>query len=274
MWERNGMIGLAVLLAAAGLGAAPPPEADPEAGGVTGGQYDNPYFGLRYTLPDGWTPSLAGPKPSRNGDYVLMPLAAPAGQKALLQFGAQDLFFAKSPPSGALAAARALQASVSAIDGTQIDAEAKEITLSGRSAARIDYSGAGLYHAYVVTVLRCHLVGVTATATDRSELERLADSLDKLVLPAADEPACVKDYASPETVVQQSQPALSGAKFTKIPVRIVIGPDGAVRHVHVINAAPEQRAAIEAALKTWQFKPYRKDGAAAALETGLSFEVK
>jgi len=67
---------------------------------------------------------------------------------------------------------------------------------------------------------------------------------------------------------------LTGTKFTKIPVRIVVGPNGAVRHIHVINALPDQRTAIEAALAQWHFTPDRSDGEARPVETGLAFEVK
>ena len=44
---------------------------DPESGSVAGGTYTNPYFGLSYRLPVGWTEGLKGPPPSNSGYYVL-----------------------------------------------------------------------------------------------------------------------------------------------------------------------------------------------------------
>jgi hypothetical protein len=54
-----------------------------------------------------------------------------------------------------------------------------------------------------------------------------------------------------------------------IPVRIIVGADGAVKHVHVIRATDDQRAGIEQALLQWKLKPYEVDGRATEVETGL-----
>jgi hypothetical protein len=264
---------LAGLLALLSVGAAAA-EADPEAGTVAAGRFDNAYFGLSYKLPEGWKEDRAGPNPSRNGAYVLTALIAEPPAKATLQFGAQDLFFDPAAPASALAAAHALQAGLAKIDGMTVDKDAAELTIAGQAFARLDYSGAGLHHAYLATMLRCHLVSATATATDQAVLEQLVASLDRLAVAIQGAPACVKDYAGPATVLHQVEPTLTGAKFVPIPVRVVIGPDGTVRHIHVINARPEQRTAIETAVKTWQFQPYRQGNEAAAVETGLTFEVK
>ena len=269
-------IGVALLLTLA-AGTAKAEDADPEDGRVAQGGYHNPYFGLLYPLPPGWSEDLAGPKPSKTGTYVLAALTTPGPPKATLQFGAQDLFFAAAPPATALAAAQALRASLSAIEGTAIDREPEEVVIGKRHFARLDYNGAGLFHAYFAIALRCHLVSATATATDRETLARIATSLDALSIDAPDDPAlpaCIKDFASPDRLKQQTAPTLTGTKFTKIPVRIVIGPDGAVRHIHVIIALPDQRSAIEAALAQWHFTPDRSDGEARPVETGLAFEVK
>jgi hypothetical protein len=47
--------------------------------------------------------------------------------------------------------------------------------------------------------------------------------------------------------------------------------EGAVKHVHVIRATDEQRKSIEGALRQWKFKPYRLDGRAVEIETGVVF---
>jgi hypothetical protein len=39
----------------------------------------------------------------------------------------------------------------------------------------------------------------------------------------------------------------------------------------VIHASPGQRQSIEQALHQWKFKPYRSDGRAVEIETGLTF---
>jgi hypothetical protein len=58
---------------------------------------------------------------------------------------------------------------------------------------------------------------------------------------------------------------------TSIPVRLIIGTDGAVKHVHVIHASAAQRKVIEEALRQWRFKPYTIDGRPVEVETGLAF---
>jgi outer membrane biosynthesis protein TonB len=57
-----------------------------------------------------------------------------------------------------------------------------------------------------------------------------------------------------------------------VPVRFVIGTDGRVKHIHVINAFPEQAKSVEQALAQWIFKPYIRNGVAAEVETGILFK--
>jgi protein TonB len=77
-------------------------------------------------------------------------------------------------------------------------------------------------------------------------------------------------YAS-ANVVAQTDPSFMTHRFNTIPVRVIVGKDGSVKHVHVLYALPEQSQSILAALRTWRFKPYRVDGRAVAVETGLRF---
>src|SRR3954447_10271146 len=70
----------------------------PEQGRVGGGQYRNPYFGLSYPIPAGWTEQPAGPPPSDGGSYVLAQFAV---DRANVLLTAQDLFFNPRPPAAA-----------------------------------------------------------------------------------------------------------------------------------------------------------------------------
>jgi len=57
-------------------------------------------------------------------------------------------------------------------------------------------------------------------------------------------------------------------------VRIVVGHDGGVKHLHVIRASAAQRAGIETALRQWRFKPAAIDGRASEVKTGLLIEFR
>jgi hypothetical protein len=81
----------------------------------------------------------------------------------------------------------------------------------------------------------------------------------------------VKDYASGENVTHRVNPVLSEGKFNAIPVRLVIDKNGRVKHVHVISAFPDQSKIITDALLQWEFRPYRLNGRAVEVETGIIF---
>ena len=85
-------------------------------------------------------------------------------------------------------------------------------------------------------------------------------------------PRCIKGYASGANVIHKVDPVQIGPRFTRVPVRIVIDMQGKVKHIHVINAVPDQAASIKAALEQWVFKPYMENGSALEVETGLLFE--
>ena len=84
-------------------------------------------------------------------------------------------------------------------------------------------------------------------------------------------PVCVKNYATPEHLLSRIDPTPAGPKFTSVPVRIIIGTDGRVRHIHVIRGSAEQKEKIAAALTEWQFKPLVLEGRPVEVETGLAF---
>jgi hypothetical protein len=147
-------------------------------------------------------------------------------------------------------------------------------TIAGRLFSRVDYSGVGLYRAMYATDIRCHVMSFNLTTRDPDMLPKLAQNLDHLSIAAgrddgASIPACIKNYAVAENLIRKVEPAIVGARFMPIPVRIIIGADGGVKHVHVIHASAELRQGVEAALGQWQFKPYQVEGRAVELETGL-----
>jgi hypothetical protein len=85
---------------------------------------------------------------------------------------------------------------------------------------------------------------------------------------------CIKDYASGDNLIHQVAAVPAGPKFLRIPVRIIVGADGSVKHVHIISAFWEQRRPIYDALLQWQLKPYELNGHAVEVETGVVFEFK
>jgi hypothetical protein len=228
----------------------------PEAGLVSAGHYRNAYFGLTYPIPAGWREQPAGPPPSDGGSYVLALFAV---ERANLLVTAQDLFFGTHrtavPPSR-----------------YEVDGGPDEVTIAGRTFQRIAYSSpaSGLHWRILSTDARCHTLTFTFTGTDVAALEAGERSLSALKLSSA-APPCVNDYARGGNVVAQFDPTFTTHRFNTIPVRVIVGRDGSVKHVHVLSAFPEQSQAILAALRTWRFKPYRVDGRAVAVETGLLF---
>jgi hypothetical protein len=165
---------------------------------------------------------------------------------------------------------------ISEIDGMTIDHDPLETTIAGRRFARIDFSGVGLFRTTLVTESRCHFVSFNLTTRDPATLARLVLGLNDLSLgepagPADALPVCLKDYATPEHVRSRVEPMPAAPKFTAVPVRIIIGTDGRVRHIHVIRGSPEQRTSIVAALTQWRFEPPVINGRPTEVETGLTF---
>jgi Gram-negative bacterial TonB protein C-terminal len=258
-------------------GAAASAVPNPEDGAIINGRYANRYFDLSYPLPERWAAGLAGPEPSETGYYVLSSLVPAGEQDATILIAAQDMFFAANPDNDLAASARDFRAAMAAIDGMTIDHEPSETTIAGRPMQRVDFSGVGLYRGAYLAEIRCHHVSFNLTARSPERLAELAHSLDGLSHtatedPAASAPACIKDYAVADNLLQRIEPVPTGPRFTSIPVRIVIDRDGNVKHIHVIHAAAEQRQSIEDALRQWKFKPPRVNGASVEVETGLLFQ--
>ena len=262
-------------------------DADPEAGAVAGDIYTNAYFGLSLPLPPGWTEGLAGPPPSGRGLYVLAAMDGTKASSATMLIVAQDQFFSAKPLSNVADAAADFRDAMAGTPDLSIDQTPAGITIGGHDFLRLDYHAGGLYRVWLATELRCHVVSFNITGTDRATVDRITDSLQAMSLPTQSNtqtgsiseaertpPTCMKDYVTAQTTVRRVDPLLVDLNGQTVPVRIIIGTDGKVLHVHVISATPAQRQAIEEALMHWEFKPFELGGRPAAVETGLVFEFK
>jgi hypothetical protein len=247
---------------------------NPQDGRVAGDIYTNAYFGLSYPLPKGFAEGLAGPDPSHSGYYVLASFTPQTEGAGTILIAAQDRFFDETRHDLA-AVASEMRDTMAQIDGMSIDREPAEIAIGRRPASRpawrVDFNGVGLYRAMIMTEMRCHLVSVTLTARDPEEREILAQSLDGVSLTARrDPPVCIRDYASGDQLTRRVAPTDIPPSPRPIPVRIIIGSDGTVRHAHVIRATNAQRKGIEQALRQWTFRPHMINGRAVEVETGLA----
>jgi hypothetical protein len=245
---------------------------NPQDGRVADGVYTNAYFGLSYPLPKGFAEGLAGPDPSHSGYYVLASFVRQAEGAGAILIAAQDTFFEKAPRDLAEAASE-MRDTMAQIEGMSIDREPAEITIGRRPAWhpawRFDFNGVGLYRAMIIAEMRCHLVSITLTAPDPQGREALAQSLDRVSFAARrDPPVCIRDYASGDQLIRKVEPTDVAPSPMPIPARIIIGSDGAVRHVHMIRATDAQRKGIEQALRQWTFKPHAINGRAVESRPG------
>jgi hypothetical protein len=140
---------------------------------------------------------------------------------------------------------------------------------------------AGLHWYVLSTQIRCHALEFVFISRDTALLDRMVQSLDKMTLPeeagatsgtgGGNVPVCVKNYARPENILNRVDPVLPEHKFNPIPVRIIIGKNGKVTHVHLISAFPDQAKIVTDAVLQWEFKPYLLNGAPVEVETGILF---
>lgn len=256
----------------------------PEDGTVADGVFNNRYFGINYAAPVNWTQKHYGPPPSDSGRYVLAQLTpdenfkGPA--KGTMLVTAQDLFFSYVPADNALTMVKFSQRSLQP-DVYKLERAPTEVTLANRSFVRMDYMSpaAGLHWYTLSTEIRCHTVQFVLTSRDTALLENMMQSLNKMTLPQSagattgtgggDVPVCVKDYAAGPNVLTRVDPVLPQGRYNAIPVRIIIGSSGKVKHVHLLSAFPEQAKIITDALLQWEFKPYVVNGQPVEVETGL-----
>jgi hypothetical protein len=246
----------------------------PQGGRVEEGVYRNEYFGISYALSERWTQRYDGPPPSDNGYFVLAQIEPSdelsASMPGHLMIAAQDLFFTPLPVSSPLELINYMNSHLS---GTyRVETAPSELRLANRSFVRFDYMApaSGLHWRIFATQMRCHVVQFIYTGRDLRLLDRLSDGLHTMQTRDQDSPVCIKDYASSAQRIAGENPIFTERRFNPIPVRIIIGTDGRVRHVHVLSAFPDQATRINQALSNWRFKPYLLKGRAMEVETGLS----
>jgi hypothetical protein len=268
----------AVICLAGGLAwhgvAATAPMPNPDDVTVAGGVFRNEYFNLSYPLPHGWMESLAGPGASVSGYYVLGTFVPASELTGTIVVAAQDIFFAAAPLDDVMAMADEVGRAMARIDGMHIDRPPVEVHIAGRRFGRIDFSGVGLFRSTLITKLRCHFLSFNLTAKSPELLSALVLSLNKLTAvndneTARNDPTCIGGYADADHLLTRVDPPPVSPSFTPIPVRIVIGADGTVQHVHVIHATAAQRDGIEAALGRWKLRPLNLNGVVGEIETGL-----
>ena len=257
----------------------------PEDGGVVENAYTNKYFDLTYVLPPGWIQKYYGPPPSDTGYYVLAQIRPGNTNKVTsggtILIAAQDLFFTARPAANAFElvtyAEKALQADY------KVERSVTPVSIANHSFVRFDYfSPVAELHWYVVaTQIRCHMIQFVFAGRDAKLMESLIQEMDKMKLPAEaspilgtggdDVPVCIKGYSRSENVIERVDPFFTERRFNPIPVRIIIGKDGKVKHVHFLAAFPDQAKSITEALSQWRFKPYLRDGRPTEVETGIMF---
>ena len=251
---------------------------NPDDGKIVDGSYINQYFGLTYTLPQGWTAGEPGPDPSQSGYYALATFVPASGRSAAILLAAQDTFFAVDKHSDVADSARDFRQAMLNIKGMTVDPDLKKLTVADHPLYRVDYSGVGLFRATVRTQSRCHILSFNLTARDAQLRERLAQGFEKVSFAArsgaASPPPCVPGYAEGHNVVHKVEPLPAAPEFVPIPVRIIVGADGDVKYVHVIRATNDQRRSIEQAVYQWKFKPYEVNGRSSPVETGLVIKFK
>lgn len=252
----------------------------PEGGAISENTYNNKYFGLSYELPPGFFQKYSGPPPSDSGYYVLTQLeprpefeAAAAGS---VQVSAQDLFFSLIPAGNPLALVEFRSKKLG--PDFKIERQPVMVKLGKRSFIRFDYMSpvAGLHWYTLSTEVRCHALQFQFTSRDPELLESMVQQMAKISLAddnavSATIPVCIRNYASGDNVLQKVDPVLTGSRFNRIPVRFVIDKYGKVKYIHVLSAFPDETKAITETLMRWEFRPYRVNGKAVEVETGIVF---
>jgi hypothetical protein len=247
----------------------------PENGTITNEVYENRYFGLKYALAPGWNQQVEGPPPSDSGYYVLAQVEPvdrsrqPREGHALI--AAQDMFFGAAPAG---TAAELIGYSKQHLDPDyKIERQPTALRIGTRDFIRFEYGSpvARMHWQILATQIRCHTVELIFTGTDTRRMAKMMKALDSLQVSNGEAPVCIKDFATPANLLAREEPVLFQAHFNPIPVRIIIGPDGRVQHIHFISAFPEQTRGIAEALAQWRFKPYLRDGHPVAVETGIMF---
>jgi hypothetical protein len=255
----------------------------PEGGTVAQGRFSSPYFGITYPLPRDWIQDYEGPPPSGSGRYVLAQIGPPkeGPASASMLITAQDIFFTPLPAANAFELTEYMKDHLQ--NYYQVETAPTLTKLAGREFSFFAYwSPVAELHWYVLGIqIRCHAVQFVLTSRDTKLLDSLMLGLNRMKLPedvsatagdgGGDVPACIKDYATDENLINRVDPALTGHRFNPIPVRIIIDKEGKIKHIHFLSAFPDQAKAISDALAQWRFKPCRHDGKLVEVETGIMF---
>jgi hypothetical protein len=257
----------------------------PEGGQVANNVYSNPYFGLTYPLSRDWIKKYDGPPPSDTGYYVLAQAEPDDNLKGAVRgsvlITAADLFFTPTRANNTLELVNFSRNNLQA--GYKVERAPQDVRFAGHSFVRFDYFSpvAELHWHVLATEVRCHIVQFVFTSRDVTLLDKLVQDASAVKLPAeagltegvggGEAPVCVKDYASPENVVERVDPIFTERRYNAIPVRVIIDKEGKVKHIHFLSAFPEQSKAITDALHQWKLKPYLRDGQPVEVETGIMF---
>ena len=256
----------------------------PEESRVKNGVLSNSYFGMRYTLPPGWTKGYEGPPPSDSGGYVIAQLRAADPQTAAtasILISAQDMFFTPLPAGNAFELINYMK------DDLPADYKEEEppmpTKIAGHPFSFFSYwSPVAQLHWYVVaTQIRCHAFEIVLTSRDTKLLGSLLLDLSKMTLPpeanpttgmgGGNFPVCIRDYSRAENMLNKVDPIFTERRANLVPVRIIIGTNGKVKHIHFLSAFPEQAKVVTDALWQWRFKPCVRDGHPVEVETGIMF---
>jgi hypothetical protein len=257
----------------------------PETGSIADNVYSNPYFGIAWKLRADWYQQYEGPPPSDRGRYVLAEVIPSKAWKGAalgsVVITAEDLFFTPMPVSDARQLIDFQHAHLDSI--FKVETPPVDINIAGRSFRFFSYwAPVTQLHWYVLaTRIRCHVVEFVLSSRDPRLLEDLKSDMNTLSFSAEQSPpeatgannppVCLKDYAREENLIARVSPVFYVSRHNPIPVRIVIGKDGSVKHIHILSAFPEQSKAIYDALAQWKFKPYLRDGHPVEVETGIMF---
>jgi len=247
--------------------------------------FSDRYFGMTYALPQDWTEKYKGPPPSDTGHYVLTQLSPAATfkgpAKGTILITAQDLFFTTVTAGNAAEFINYMKDHLQS--DYKVESPPNQIKIADRAFTFFAYwSPVAQLHWYVLaTQIRCHVVQITLSSRDKKLLENLMLGLNIMKLPMEASstggagggavPACIKDYAQGENIIARVNPVFAEHKYNAIPVRIIIGKEGRVKHIHILSAFPDQAKAITDALDQWKFKPYLRNGQPVEVETGILF---
>jgi hypothetical protein len=264
-----------ILVKGAWSSAAGSSSALPEEGVVSPDRYDNAYFGMSYNFGADWIQRYEGPPPSDGGYYVLAQLEPqdPGRNARLGHFliSAQDLFFTTTSARNAIQFVDYYRSHLG--DDYRVERGTGKMRLAGHDFERLDYvsPASGLHWRVLATEIRCHVVEFVFTGSDTRSLDRQIASLGNLLQNTGSAPICIKDFASDDTVLEREEPIFTEPRYNRVPVRIIIDPEGKVKHIHFLSAFPEQARAVSDALSQWRFKPYRINGQPVEVETGIVF---